>query len=322
MIDRLLEQLSLKNEKILLLTSSANIQNGSLYVTAPRKFKDFLVIQIVVKSSDEISQIISFANDADKKVRFIIVDVEQKTIDAKDLLSKVISLKPNAPVLTIKPNDYTVDALDQLLAQKALFAKTVALVGAGNIGLKIATKLVERGIHVKIHSRSNLSSKVLAVKQIVSKYSSGTIEGFNDPADACVGVDVVVGCSAGIPLINEACILAMKGNLVIDAGHGTVDPSVFSKKTVLSLGSDAGLFGALTTLFYTKELLDSKIGSQNTDDFQIISGGVIGQLGDIIVDNYLKPTKIVGVADGKGRVLFDTSKYSSRIEKIEKLFFS
>ena len=39
----------------------------------------------------------------------------------------------------------------------------------------------------------------------------------------------------------------------------------------------------------------------------LISGGMMGQRGDVIVDNYACPTQILGIADGRGDVVAETN---------------
>jgi hypothetical protein len=47
------------------------------------------------------------------------------------------------------------------------------------------------------------------------------------------------------------------------------------------------------------------IGKRNLDGFNIISGGVFGEKGDIVVDNIKKPSRIIGISNGRGGVQRD-----------------
>ncbi|MBK7139350.1 MAG: hypothetical protein IPH74_10100 [Bacteroidetes bacterium] len=51
-----------------------------------------------------------------------------------------------------------------------------------------------------------------------------------------------------------------------------------------------------------------------------MSGGYIGSYGDIIVDNINSPSKLIGMADGKGKVIYDYPKeIKSKISALENI---
>ena len=54
---------------------------------------------------------------------------------------------------------------------------------------------------------------------------------------------------------------------------------------------------------------------------RIVSGGFIGKKGDVVVDNYLKPTQILGIADGSGKFEKKISKrLRKKIQEIQNSF--
>jgi hypothetical protein len=51
----------------------------------------------------------------------------------------------------------------------------------------------------------------------------------------------------------------------------------------------------------TQDVMEQEIGRQEIKKgVFIVSGGCMGLSGDIVVDNYLNPSRIIGVADGMG----------------------
>ena len=50
----------------------------------------------------------------------------------------------------------------------------------------------------------------------------------------------------------------------------------------------------------SENFINSIQGKKSMGKFKIVSGGIIGKIGDIVVDNILNPNEIIGIADGKG----------------------
>ena len=69
------------------------------------------------------------------------------------------------------------------------------------------------------------------------------------------------------------------------------------------------LYKFLSKFFKDENPAGYKIFNKN---IKIISGGYIGKKGDIVVDNYLKPSQVLGVSDGSG-------KFEKKISKKTKL---
>jgi len=49
----------------------------------------------------------------------------------------------------------------------------------------------------------------------------------------------------------------------------------------------------------------------------VVAGGLVGALGDVVVDSITNPTRVVGVADGRGRILPGGKGFEDRIRMVE-----
>jgi hypothetical protein len=110
--------------------------------------------------------------------------------------------------------------------------------------------------------------------------------------------------------------------VVIDAGRGTLTETavtIAKDRGVSVFGFDMrpGFAGLITRLFETAAFLEKVRGESLVDGIRIVAGGVIGKRGDIIVDNISKPSAVIGVADGQGRVLCDVSG-RDKIQRVKK----
>ena len=72
---------------------------------------------------------------------------------------------------------------------------------------------------------------------------------------------------------------------------------------------------------YSNNLLEKSTGYRVINGQKIVSGGLLAEENDVIVDNFNNPKNIFGLSDGKGDIKDSISrKDNQRIKKI-KLFF-
>jgi hypothetical protein len=49
----------------------------------------------------------------------------------------------------------------------------------------------------------------------------------------------------------------------------------------------------------------------------VVAGGLMGREGDVVIDSISNPTRVIGIADGTGRLLRKTS--AANLKKIKKV---
>ena len=70
----------------------------------------------------------------------------------------------------------------------------------------------------------------------------------------------------------------------------------------------------LNVILQPKEIAEKEMGRREIKkDVFVVSGGLLGQDGDILVDNYSKPNQIYGIADGSGDIKRDLSKSEEKL---------
>jgi len=210
-----------------------------------------------------------------------------------------------------KPNDITVEAIWHVLASrfKTLSGRKIAVIGCGNIGFKLALKLVECGASAELVRRDMSKGMLMAnVINITKPASTIAIAHYNpDPLQASLFCDVLLGCTDGTAAITWEMIQSMKpGGVVIDVGKGSVHKEAVQKAVehnipIIRCDISAAIDGLIATMRRSQEIMEHEMGRKKIDDsLFVVSGGHIGFEGDIIVDNYSQPLRIIGVADGMG----------------------
>ncbi len=324
-IDYILEEINsigrLENKPtIFTIANTKKYDNAQMYFPPIRDTIYGVAGNVVVFTVDQAKKVASYVNG---KVDYVLVDAEKKilkseygTHDAGNVERTVFEIVDKSKVYSFKANDLTVDAIDCFISQfkKPLSiterGKNVAIIGAGNIGSKLALSIVERGVNVKIYRRNIEHSKKIADALNIIKTGEllAKVESSANAVEACTNCDIVIGATPGTPGINKECVDVMKeGGLIIDVGKGSIEkdaiPYAVSKGiTVIRADVRAGFEAALCNIFNTVDLIENIMGSRKIDGITVVSGGIMGEEGDVVVDNYKKPRRVVGIANGHGDI--------------------
>lgn len=314
--------------------NTAKVATRRLYFTPLRITSVMVTGGVIVYSEEEALEI---AQLADGRVDYILVDTEKK-VPGRDGAASFADveavLRQNVRQSTLwfyKANDLSVDAVDGLIAQLTkrdrvgLEGRRVAIIGAGNIGFKLALRLVERGAQVTITRRNErvLADIVRAINHVKPAYTVARVEGTTDNAAAAVGAHFLIGASTGEPLITAAMIDTLAPDaVIIDVGKGVLFPDAIGRATerrltILRLDVTAAFEGLVHHLWAVENLLEKKFGRQQRHGETLVSGGLLGALDEIVVDNAHDPKVVYGLADGRGDFVRDLS--ATQQERLQRL---
>lgn len=309
------------------IANTANRNNAPLLFPAIRETATTIAGNVLVTSFEQIAEM---AKRIDGIVKIILLDAEIKVAGLKGAQNEIEKLFQKSRVYTYKPNDMTVEAIDHFLSQTAapLSKKRIGVIGAGNIGSKIALRLIERGAAVTLTKPDAVSLQkiVEGLNEIKPAFIETKICGTVDNKAASQNADILIGCTAGEGVIDKEMVLQMNaGGIILDVGNGTVFPEAIEvarsrEIQLFCLFVKPAYDGTIQTLFETKKLI-KKMGHRSLGDFCMISGGVMGKLGDIIVDDVSAPTRILAIANGSGDVLADSDdpRFLAHVKKVQDL---
>ena len=329
--------------------TSQNIGKGRPYITPIREISNGYVYGTIVYSQ---TQAIILSKMIDGHVDFIFIDSEKKLpvnnqpdhtpfeyfklddlnlnknglIEYGNISSVCSNVIKKSHMFGYKGNDITVDTTWLFLIEKfrELSGKKILLYGSGNIGNKLALKLVECGCDVVVVTRNPLQSKQIteSLNQIKSRSVLSSITVSEKPRDAAYDVDAIIGCTNAEPVIDEIMINNMNSNgVVIDIGKGTIfqDAIDLCNKNGIEtwrLDITAIINSLVSSSTSMQNLLRDSFGRRELiDDVYVVSGGFIGSKYDIIVDSYIEPKTVIGVCKGSGKIFFDLDKLAE--EKLE-----
>jgi len=112
--------------------------------------------------------------------------------------------------------------------------------------------------------------------------------------------------------------------ILIDAGKGCFSEDVVKSDAYTIYRADVSvaqrhIFSALleTKLHYGRSTGRRVLTDGN---ISLVSLGLLGKRGEIIVDDIDAPRRIIGVADGKGKLMKNTGNGKRMLEKVRRLF--
>ena len=275
---------------------------------------------------------VKIAKLVDSKVDNVFVDAEKKIKSIDPISGRISNIEravrenlKKSNLFVYKGNDLTVEAVDNFLSflfkdyLKGLGGKKITIIGAGNIGSKLALKLVERGAQVIITRRNENKLKKITEGLNAIK-SSNTIECISyttDNEEASKGSEIIIGSTAGTQIISVSMIKNMSSNkILIDIGKGTFSDEAINYASneginIYRIDVSTALTGLIEMSLTTENNFESKIGRREVNGMKIVSGGLLGREGELVVNEISKPSIVYGIADGKG----DFKRVSTNILK-------
>ncbi len=237
-----------------------------------------------------------------------------KSIEYGNISRACINVISKTPTYEYKANDATVDATWYFLIEKYsdLSGKNIVIVGAGNIGCKLALKLVECGSSVKLLTNNIHRTKLIiqGLNSIKHQNVLSDIEVSVNYEESSINADAIVGCTNSSKVITAKMVKNMnKNGVVIDLGKGTVFENAINECIQRDIDTWRVDISALVNSIVSSSISMSQLVKTNCgrkslkDGIGLISGGFIGKRYDVIVDSYYDPSTIIGVVDKPGKIM-------------------
>lgn len=247
----------------------------------------------------------------DGKVKKVLVDVERK--QQINLWKIAVANLKKSYLYPYKPNDITMEATDRLLLDhfnSNIQNKKLLIYGTGNISTKLAIRLAERNAKVYICGRNKKKAEkiIKVINSILPSYAEQkasyfNIEEFNRKID---GIISFVSGEKVIPKVFANFI--NNTGIAIDGGIGNFSEPFISKvieKNIKILRLDVRIgipFIEASVNSESNSFFHEYMGSLDINGINVVAGGIIGKEGSVIVDRILKPTQVIGIANGIGGV--------------------
>lgn len=310
-------------------TLSTYDRETDYYITPVRTSNRLVYTGAIVRN---VETAIELAKIVDTKIAYLFVDSEKKISKSNygqnDIgnIEKAISENISSSILlTYKGNDLTVKSADTLIRVLTpnLTGAKIAITGMGNIGIKLAISLLERGNSVFLHSHDSSHSAEIA--KFLNRIKLETIrsQAFSavDLVEATSQAQLLIATSNRKKFIGLEHVNVMIGNgqnsspILVDVGKGCFKAEVNNEDNFI-MRVDIGdeLSSEIDSLVSQWEFLKSPTKVRSIGGTRYIVRGVVGNTGDIVIDNLVTPSNVLGKCDGEGNL-----QLISELEKLQIL---
>jgi hypothetical protein len=296
--------------------TTMNDGNGAVFCSAVREGPDFVVAKVLLADGAGVDDMLALARaHADE----VLIDVEAK---------RPGGLGPWTPARAdggYRGNAVAADAFEQVLlavlARGGVGAagRAALVVGPGHLGAKIAAILVEHGLAVDVRGRDLEATRrvAAAITVLAARHTVGRARAVSVGDAPAAPYLVVVGATRGAPAVTVADLDALAPDgFAVDAGLGSMAAAAVagSARPVFCLMADSGYAGLLAARPAAAATVATLGRRLLPAGFALVSGGAIGARGDVIVDDVRRPTRVLGIARGDGRVCVgaEAERYAER----------
>lgn len=281
------------------VTCSARHHGGAPRRLPDRQDSHGSIAAVLVDNPDYVEDVF---RRLDQPGRIIYVDVERKqSVDLFAIASRVVRV---AQLAHIKPNDVTIRSLDVFLTHvlgSDLRDVVCGVYGTGNLGFKSALLLAERNAVVHVGGRSDaaIQRTVLTINAILPQHHEHPVRPWT-PTDR---VNLMVSAVTARGVLGHEWLGRLEpGSLIVDIGIDNFDEAFVSG--ALSAGMTVSRLDTRAAesqvLVPSPGFVDEIYGRAQVAGVAVVSGGVVGERGVVVVDNLINPTMVVGVANGMG----------------------
>jgi 4-hydroxy-2-oxovalerate aldolase len=307
----------------LTIAVSRNIQSTLAYLIGSTTYSDTAQLSAVLTTTDGI-------------VDVVLLDVDERSSNpvspartAQLLLKKSLMLPYSDSLVR---SEALANQINSLLGG-VLTDTALVLVGNHPRMKSLAERFVEQGASVTwIVSEHDAPSSPVARGDSRSGSSESTrlrpsiVLGNSAPASEALRKARLVLIwpheGAQFNVGDAECLSA--GAWVMDGGIGTIEAAALEK--IRQIGARPvriniwpALAGALATAHEAALVCSEALGWDCWDGVPVVAGGALGQKNDVVVDSIHKPTRVIGLADGRGGVRFDyDAEGTARVRRVQE----
>ena len=307
------KQTKLKKKKSCFLFGTTKKRINQSYYLTPNRESQKTIYAGAILNGNRIAK--KLAKKIDGKVNYIFVDIEKKSTNKKDILTNIERVTKGTIKKSIiknyKPNDITVNSIENFIQDyfrknlRGVGGKKILILGTGNIGSKVAIRLLESGGNIFLFRRNKKKlKKISEVLNIIKpKHTKSRSNIISSNKLKFEDYDVIIGCSDNEIKFKKIKNL-FKKPLIIDVGKGVFtqqDLNQLNQRniTVFRLDIENSLSSFIDTSVDTENFFKGSFIKRKRK-FRLVKKGILGNYGDVIVDDVMKPKRIIGVCDKNG----------------------
>jgi hypothetical protein len=283
---------------------------------------EYVIGNVQVGSADQLAEVIQAA---DGVVDFFLVDADIRPFLKRNLVSEARTSAKHSALLGYSDSDVWARSIaDEVRALKTdVDDLQVTVLGVTHQALRTILHLLEHGATVTLTGQ--LTRDLLTASKAMANAAGQkhALRLDNHVDSAIRRAHVLVAFHKKRPVVTSQMLRLLKSNsIVFDASLGAVMPEAIEWAAehgirVVRPDMRAALTGELSSLLGTTEIASQLLGKGEIGGVPIVAGGLVGRRGDVVVDSIASPTRVVGIADGTGRLLYHDDQFKERASTVE-----
>lgn len=271
----------------------------------------------------DTSELLSIAAAVDGIVDLWLADTNASAA-GPSLASVLKGANSRSRVLAYRDDDVWARAIEHQVG--ALWGDrsdgSAVICGAGPLAARVALALAERDVPVVLTGDGGDSLARMRESLLLVARHGVRIAISEDEAAAARGARVLVAFGSNSLTLAAARALPA-GAIVLDAYVGAIAPEVMAgavDRQIIVLRPDmrAALAAEIATALGTERIARELMGRAEIDGVCVVAGGVVGRTGDVVVDSITNPSRVLGLADGAGSVIYGSPPdAAARLAKVQ-----
>lgn len=261
----------------------------------------------------------------------VIVDADIKRPNSKEIISEARKLASNYHIEYASYSDYASWASSALAFLSECELQKYGMdfsghkhlvVGKSMLATRIIIEMLNRGMEVYLLYDEYGDRVVPTLSGTISLNSNNVHLVRSDESTA---FEALLACEIGKNCKYLNALEDFRFDYIYDVGINNFTKDFIKKHRTngsMALRSDdrAGMSSLAINIRETRELVTNYMGETSIGDIRLVSGGIIGESGVVVVDYYRNPQQILGVANGSGLFKSELSDVDQqRINKLQKL---
>jgi hypothetical protein len=296
-----------------------------IYVSGNIQHTQAHVAGSVTYTSDE--QLATILQAAEGVVDVVLLDVDRKSFGPSAPATTAVRVLRKTVLLTYLDSRVWVGAVEDQLARllaENLEGVRVVIAGDHSKSRLLAVRLTERRARVTILTKQTTTVAAGPPVQPPLEDSISYVQaGSCEAGDHLAGALLVVVWPGGAPWFGgaEAARLASDVRVLAADSHAFLREGLEhlqSRKTpVVRVNMWPMLAGTLLAAHESQRICRDSMGWAVIAGISVVAGGALGSSGDVIVDSVREPSRVIGVADGQGKIVFQyTPEQAERVRRV------
>jgi hypothetical protein len=318
-VDNYIASENIQAIKVFTIGNTRIASDLKFYFAPIRKYQNVITAGVIVFSEEEATIIMS---KIDGLFNYVLIDSEKKSISTNKVAG-VFNLErlgseiiKKSKTFRFKGNDLTINSIEDFIhgfllrSGMLMGGKNVLVIGLGNIGFKITLRLVEVGMNIYVTNRtdSKIDKLIETINLVKPKETIASATNLRevDINKILPNIDIVILCTTSIIDNFEKYInLFKKEIIIIDVGKGCISNhivNILRKKNIIVYRLDIGdaLVQFILGNVLNKNMLELPQFKTLSNGTALLTKGIVGLEGDIVVDNVENPKILYGICNGKG----------------------